>query len=264
MPEALVTVLIPHYKTLELTRLCLGLLKKHTERGIATMVVIDNDSRDESTDYLRSVDWIDLIERPAIPDETPVQAHSRALDLALDRVTTPYVLSIHTDTLVKRPDWLAFLLAQIEADDNIAGVGSWKLENKPLYRRLSKQIETAVQLAFYRLIGKQRHVIQGVGDNFYYLRSHCALYRTSLLRKYNLHFSDGDTVAGKSLHKALVNAGHLMVFLPSEKLLPYLDHVNHATIALNEHLGKLQKHPERGGIKRVRATLAKLKAEAES
>lgn len=259
MQQPLVTILVPHYKTLELTKLCLGLIKKYTDIGKAKVIVIDNDSQDESTRWLRAVDWIELIERPAVAGQAPVQAHSEALDLALARVTTPYVLSIHTDTLVKRRDWLEFLLSQIEGDDNRAGVGSWKLEAKPLYRRVAKQIERVIQLAFYRLIGKKQHGIQGVGKNYYYLRSHCALYRMALLRQYNLHFSDGDMVAGKAMHKTLVDAGHHMVFVPSEILLPYLDHVNHATVILNPHLSTRQNKIDKK-MERVRATLEKLSA----
>lgn len=257
MQQPQVTILVPHYKTLELTKLCLGLIKKYTDLGKAKVIVIDNDSQDESSVWLRTVDWIELIERPAVAGQAPVQAHSAALDLALERVTTPYVLSIHTDTLVKRADWLAFLVGQIETNSHVAGVGSWKLEDKPLHRRLAKKIERAIQLAFYRVIGRQHHAIQGVGKNYYYLRSHCALYRTDLLRKYHLHFSDGDMVAGKAMHKALVDAGHQMIFLPSDVLLPYLDHVNHATVVLNPHLSREQKNADKK-MRRVTAVLSKL------
>src|SRR3990167_9334292 len=111
-----VTILIPHYKTFALTKLCLRLIRKHTDPVLAKVIVIDNDSRDESVDYLRSLSWIELIERTGIPDEGAISAHARALDLALERVTTPYVLSIHTDTLVKRPDWLSYLIDPLEAD----------------------------------------------------------------------------------------------------------------------------------------------------
>lgn len=257
MQQPMVTILVPHYKTLELTQLCLGLIKKYTDLAKVKVVVIDNDSNDESTEWLRTVDWIELIERPAVAGQAPVQAHSEALDLALDKVSTPYVLSIHTDTLVKRPDWLEFLVAQIERKETIAGVGSWKLEAKPLHRRLAKKIERFVQLAFYKLIGKDQHAIQGVGKNYYYLRSHCALYRTDLLRKHHLHFGDGDMVAGKAMHKSLVDAGYEMVFLPSDVLLPYLDHVNHATVVLNPHLSREQKNADKR-MRRVMATLKKL------
>src|SRR5579862_850199 len=229
MTQAQVTILIPHYKTLELTKLCLRLLRKYTDLNKAKVIVIDNDSQDESLDYLRNLAWIELIERKSVPGESATIAHSSALDLALLRVTTPYVLSIHTDTLVKHERWLEFLLSKIENDKNIAGVGSWKLEEKPLYRRLLKRLEHHSQLLYFKLIGKTQHGLAGVGKNYYYLRSHCALYRTDLLKKFNLHFSDGDMVAGKFMHKSLLDAGYQMVFLPSEILIQYVEHINHAT-----------------------------------
>lgn len=260
MTSAQVTILVPNYKTLKLTKLCLRLLRKYTQSGKAHVIVIDNDSKDDSLDYLRTLSWIELIERQAIPGETPVQAHARALDMALARVQTPYVLSIHTDTLVKHPKWLEFLLEQIEQDQQIAGVGSWKLESKPAWRHALKVLERYLQMAYYRIFGKSQHALEGVGKNYYYLRSHCALYRMDLLNKLNLHFGDGDMVAGKEMHKQLVDAGYKMVFLPSDVLIKYLDHINHATTVLNPQLSR--QNSQSKGLRRIQRSLAKMNADA--
>ena len=257
---AKVTILIPNYKTLELDKLCLRLIRKYTDLKLAKVVVIDNASNDASLEYLKTVSWIELIERQVIPNEGAISSHSRALDLALDRVTTPYVLSIHTDTLVKRPDWLPFLINQIEANPNIAGVGSWKLESKPVWRQWLKSIERAIQKPYFKLIGKDKHGLEGIGKNYYYLRSHCAMYRMDLLRKYNLHFSDGDKVAGKAMHQSLIEAGHQMVFLPSDLLIPYLDHINHATTVLNPELSTRSKSVVKG-MRRIKSSLARMNAD---
>lgn len=259
MSTQAVTILIPHYKTLELTKLCLRLLRKHTDLSQAKVIVIDNDSQDESSVYLRGVSWLQLIERKAIPNESAVEAHARALDLALAQVTTPYVLSIHTDTLVKRADWLPFLLSHIDANPQMAGVGSWKLENKPVWRQWLKAIEYYLQLAYYRATGRTNHSLAGVGKNYYYLRSHCALYRTDLLRSLNLHFADGDMVAGKAMHEALVQAGYSMKFLSSEQLIKYMDHINHATVILNQ-LSTRQKSMDKG-LKRIQHSLKSMNAQ---
>lgn len=241
MNKPKVTILIPNYKTLTLTKLCLRLLRKYTTADLAHIIVIDNDSKDESLAYLRTLNWIELIERPSIPGESPASSHTSAMDLALSKVTTPYVLSIHTDTLVKRSDWLTFILAHIENNPKVAGVGSWKLESKPWHKRWAKQLERLVQTQYYKLVNKQDHAIEGEGDNYYYLRSHCALYRTDLIRQLNTGFGDGDAVAGKVMHKKLVDAGYDMIFLPSEQLGRYVDHINHATMVLNPELGARDK-----------------------
>lgn len=249
-----VTILIPQYKTPLLTKLCLGLIKKYTDLNQVKIIVIDNDSQDESLAYLRKLPWITLVERKAIPGEPVHLAHSRALDLAMEQVDTPYVLSIHTDTLVKNPDWLPFLLAHMHSNSELAGVGSWKLEKKSWPARVIKILETQAQKCFYKMLKKKKHALEGVGDNHLYFRSHCALYQTDLLKKLDLHFSDGDGVAGKALHKNLAAAGYAMRFLSSEILLKYMDHINHATMILNPTLGASSRTIAKG-LKRIEKRL---------
>lgn len=256
MQQPLVTILVPNYKTLQLTQLCLRLLRHYTTAGLAKIIVIDNDSQDESTTWLRTLNWIQLIERKAISGESPPMSHSRALDLGLDAVDTPFVLSIHTDTLVKHKKWLEFLLVKIAKRPTIAGVGSWKLESKPMWRRVIKQAERQFQRVLFQIIGKN-HQLEGIGKNYYYLRSHCALYRTDILRQMNLHFADGDMVAGKYLHKKIIEAGYEMIFLSSEELLPYLEHINHATMVLNPELSSREKSVVKG-LRRIENTLQRM------
>lgn len=257
--KPLVTILIPNYKTLELTTLCLRLIRKFTDQNKIEVIVIDNDSRDASLDYLRRLAWIKLIERSAIPDEGSISAHSRALDRGLQEVRTPYVLSIHTDTLIRHPHWLEFLIGEIEKRPTIAGVGSWKLESKPLWKQALKSVERNAQRAFYHLTGQQNEM-EGSGNNYYYLRSHCALYRMDLIHKLNLHFSDEDRVAGKAMHKRLIDAGYEMIFLPSGILGNYLDHINHATSILNPELS-LRMRSVSKGMQRIQQTMSRMNDE---
>ena len=259
MTNQQVTILIPNYKTLELTKLCLRLIRKYTDLKLAKIIVIDNDSREASLDYLRTLKWIELIESTAIPGETPALSHSRALDLALERVATPYVLSIHTDTLVRNNQWLPFLLNQIKQDPNLAGVGSWKLESKPFFKKCLKQIERIIQRLFYKISSKKDHMLEGLDQNHYYLRSHCALYRTNLIKKQGTGFADGEEVAGKAMHRKLIQNRHTMLFLPSRILLKYMDHINHATTVLNPELSRSQKSVAKGS-KRIQKSLEEFNA----
>lgn len=256
MSHAQVTILVPNYKTPELTRICLRLLRKYTDPARIRVIAIDNHSDDDSLAYLRGLDWITLLERPPAGDDTPPLSHSRALDLALAQVDTPYVLSIHTDTFMHHPGWLDFLLTYIEGKPDVAGVGSWKLESKPLFRRVLKRLEHAVQSLYFPLLGRQ---VMGKGKNYYYLRSHCALYRTAALREVGTHFSDENETAGKVMHRKLEEAGYKMVFLPSETLSGYIYHVNHATMVLNPELGS-SDNMIKTGRKRVEAMLNKVGA----
>jgi len=256
-----VTVLIPNYRTPKITKLCLRILRKHTSPDRIKVIAIDNGSGDddESLQYLRTLEWIELIEREVVPGESPGASHAAALDMALERVTTPYVMSIHTDTFVLRDDWLDFLLDIIRKDENIAGVGSWKLEVKPVWKLFLKKIEFLIQSIIYPLIGKEL-ITEGRGKHFHYLRSHLALYRTELLKKYAISFGAGEETAGKVLHKTLEEHGHQMVFIPSVELIRYAVHLNHATMILNPELGSREK-TVRKGLKKIQAMLKKMQAD---
>lgn len=225
------TILLPNYRTYELTKLCLRSLRLHTDLSRVRILAIDNASGDESLEYLRSIPWIDLIEQT--PEELnglgTGDRHAAALDLAMKQVDTEFVMSMHTDTIVLSDQWLDYLLARINENDRIAGVGSWKLEYVPWLKQQGKKIEDAIRI----LLGRQK-------KEFRFLRSHCALYRTELLQKYTRGFGDHEC-AGSSIHKCLLAAGYDMKFLPVDELCKYMIHLNHATLILNPVAGKGHK-----------------------
>ncbi len=257
MTQALVSILLPNYRTLLLTKLCLRLIRQFTDPSLIRVIVIDNDSADESLSYLKTLTWIHLLERPAIPGESVALSHSRALDLGLSLVTTPYVLSLHTDSFVKQVGWLAFLLSHIEVNPRCAGVGSWKLEKKSWFKKTLKKLEFIGQWCLLKATGSKQHQWEGVDHNHYYLRSHCALYRTDLLKQHHLTFSLEDQVAGKAMHRRLIELGFEMKFLTTDALLPYLDHINHATMILNPTLGARTKTVH-AGLKKISRQLAEV------
>lgn len=232
-----IAVLVPNYKTLELTRLCLDLITRHGDRELLRVIVIDNASADASLEHLKTRDDIELIEREPIVGETPSASHARALDLALERVEEEFVLSLHTDTLVRKPGWDHFLLQALGDDPRRAAVGSWKLEEKPWLKRAAKRVEAAWETLTGRA---HRH------SERRYLRSHCALYRTALLREQALSFHLDEETAGKAMHYRLEDLGYEMRFLPAAELLPWMVHVNHATMALLPELGASERTRRKG------------------
>ena len=64
-PEKLVTILVPNYKTPEITKICMRLIRKFTDFNVVDVIVIDNNSNDASLDYLKTLKWITLLERKA-------------------------------------------------------------------------------------------------------------------------------------------------------------------------------------------------------
>lgn len=249
-----ITILVPNFRTPAITRICFRLLRRHTDPARVHIIAIDNDSGDASLDYLRSLQWIELIERRAEPQEPPSLSHSRALDLALERVRTPYVLSIHTDTFVKRPDWLDVLLDPFRTDASVAGVGSWKLESKSRTERFGRALEQMWKVGMFRITGHRSYPAERFDPGLHYLRSHCAMYRMDIIRALQTGFSDDEAVAGSVMHRKMAAAGYRMVFLESEQLGTYVDHVNHATMVLNPELGMLPR-AIRTGSHRIQSKL---------
>lgn len=215
------TIIIPNFKTPVLTRLCLRSLRKFTDLGKTKIIVVDNGSADGSLEYLKKLKWITLLERDP-GTETGPQMHARALDLALAAVDTPFFTVMHTDTIVRAPGWLEFLLGQFDGASQLAGVGSWKLEHNSLKKILWQFLENVARLLTFRIRLRPKR----------YLRSHCACYRTDPVKKFTRGFDDNDT-AGKSLHRMLAAAGFKMRFLKTAELEKYLTHLNHATMILN-------------------------------
>lgn len=249
-----VTILVPNFRTPEITRICLRLIRRHTDPARVHVIAIDNDSGDASLDYLRSLNWIELIERRVELPEPPPLSHSHALDEALERVRTPYVLSIHTDTFVKRSDWLDVLLDPFLSDPLVAGVGSWKLESKSRLERFGRRLEQMWKVGVFRITGRRGYRAERFDPALHYLRSHCAMYRMDVIRALRTGFSDEEEVAGSVMHRKMVAAGYRMVFLESAQLGRYVDHVNHATMVLNPELGMMAK-TIRAGNRRIQAKL---------
>lgn len=247
-----VSILIPHFRTLDLTRLCLRSLRKYTDPARIQVIVIDNGSHDDSTEYLRNLVWITLIEREPVVGEGVAAAHARALDAGLAHATAPFVLSMHTDTIVTSRHWLDYLLENIEHNPQVAGVGSWKLEFRPWHRRLVKRLDPAWRAVRAMLPRRFRSQRQSKKDDHYmYLRSHCAMYRTDLLRRFSLSF-DANDVAGKVLHRKLEEQGFSMRFLDVHGLGKHLCHINHATMILNPEIAgrKTGTETERRRVRR--------------
>ena len=76
-------ICIANYKTFDFTKLCLRSIRKFTKYPYE-VIVIDNASNDESLDYLKSLDWIRLIERDTKNDESGGHSHALALQLGLE------------------------------------------------------------------------------------------------------------------------------------------------------------------------------------
>lgn len=220
------TICIVNYKTEELTRLCLRSIRKFTDEPYE-IIVVDNDSADSSLEYLRSLKWIKLIERPGQVCKSGSWAHGTALDIGLKNTSSDFFVAMHSDTIVRKKGWLNLLADPAESDSRIACVGSGKLEVKPAWRVFLKNATD-----FKKWI---RKYLNPEKERFY-IRTICALYRTDILKKENLAFSmnvDEGMTCGKQLYFDLLRKGYGTAPLSPNLMLQYIYHLKHATMVLN-------------------------------
>ncbi|HUU30715.1 MAG TPA: glycosyltransferase, partial [Phycisphaerae bacterium] len=135
----LASIVIPHYQTETLVRLCLRAIRRFTDSPFET-IVVDNHSQDGSLEYLRRVGWIRLIERSGETEHEAVYAHASAMDLGTAAARGRWLVSLHTDTIVRREGWLRDLVARLEANPRAAALSSGKLETDPPWYRALKRL----------------------------------------------------------------------------------------------------------------------------
>ena len=245
------TICIVNYKTLDLIKLCLRSIRKYTKYPYEVLV-IDNNSQDDSLAYLKTLNWIRLIERDTSNDESGGHSHSLALDTGLENCNTEFFISMHSDTFVQKESWLTELIDYFNNDENIACVGSGKVELAPKWRILLKK---ATDLRTFRR--KLFRTPDHIGKYRYYNRTICCIYRTQILRKENLTFvmdREKGLTAGKKLYFELVDRGYKTVELPDSVMANYIVHPAHATQVKNINEFKLRGKTVRKGnglIKKV-------------
>ena len=162
----LVSIIIPHYQTPELAKLCLRSIRQFTHEIPYEVIVVDNASQGEdSLAYLRSVEWIRLIERPSGIAKGSV-AHREGVTIGFEAARAPFVLTIHTDTIPIRADWLSYHLNPLLNDERIAAIGTDKLVLRTPVQEWLRRGEDA--LMWWKRFRPVRLRNQGP-----YIRSHC-------------------------------------------------------------------------------------------
>lgn len=225
-----ITICIPHWQVKPLISLCLRSIRKHSKNYDIEVVVVDNGSKDESLDYLRSMKWIYLIERP---EETHTNWPSNiwtAWDLGIRQAAGDYFITMHSDVIVKRDDWLDPFLSRIATRDEVAGVGAWKLSLEPRIYSFQKHIWGSVRTYLKYLLGRKKPTTWGQG---HYPRDYCAMYRRELILAHDLTFSPIFKVGGGySIAKQLWNLGYKTSMIPVSELSQKIVHIAHGTAAI--------------------------------
>lgn len=226
------SIVLVNYKTPELTRICLELLQKHVQASAIPVWVVDNDSADASTEYLRSLDWINLIEREAPGKEPGHIAHGKALDMALARVSTDHLFLMHTDTFVFDANVFAMMMEHCTRDRKVIAVGCTEQLNRGLPRTVWRLASRFAKHHFRRLklsLGLRSKEPKPYTER--YLKSFCTLWNCKLMKQQGLRFQIDDRVPGYELQDRVIGLGYKVVLLSPGKIFKYLDHVQAGTVA---------------------------------
>lgn len=264
MEKPKATICIVNYKTADLIKLCLRSIRKLTTYP-CEVLVIDNNSADESLEYLKSLNWIRLMERKdKANDSSGGYAHAAALDMGMKHCDTEFFVSMHSDTFVWKNNWLADLLdyfgnnentePQITGSEqqatNIACVGSGKIELTSAWRIWLKK---ATDYKTFKR--KLLRTPDPIGKYRYYNRTICCVYRTDVLHRENLTFlmdRDKGLTVGKKLYFELVDRGYKTIELPTSVMSRYVVHLAHATQVINPQEFNLRKRTKRKINKLIR------------
>lgn len=226
------SIALVNYKTLQMTRICLGLLHEYATQHNVPVWVVDNGSADDSTQYLRTLDWINLIERKPNALEAGHVAHGRALDLILEKVETPYLFLLHTDTFVFDTDVFSMMMSYSTMNQRTIAVGCAEQINRGLVRtcwRFATRLLKYHCRTFKRYIGLPSKTPKPYRET--YLKSFCTLWNCTLVKKHRLHFMMDNRVPGYSLQDKVIKLGYAVTFLSARKLFSYLDHIQAGTIS---------------------------------
>lgn len=217
----LVSLIIVNYKTAKQTKLCLRSIRRFTRQPCET-IVVDNRSGDESSEYLRRLHWIRLIE-----NDYPEPSHRNGLDLAITRATSDKILILHTDTFVRSEGWLETLLGRMEPETMI--LGSQDRVIMPFHgpRRLELWWKRQKRARSWKKKGVSPKIL-----------SHCALYRRELFTEHGQRFDYPTYVdgvyndCGEFIQRYCEDRRLGIQILRCEELWPLMWHFEAATLNL--------------------------------
>lgn len=226
------SVVLVNYKSLELTKACLELLREGLQGSGVPVWVVDNYSDDASIEYLRTLDWINLIERKKTTAETGSDAHGRALDVALVQVDTEYLFLLHTDTFVYDSTIFTLMMDKCSGSQEVAAVGCVEQLDRGIGRSIWRGVSRCIKHYYrrsLRALGLKAKEPKPFREK--HLKSFCGLWNARLIKEYGLHFLMDDRNPGYELQDRLVALGHKIKFLSPRTMFSYLDHLQSGTVS---------------------------------
>ncbi len=227
-----ISVCIPHWQVREMMSICLRSIRKHSRKYDLEVIVIDNGSRDDSLDYLRSLSWIRLIERPAENVANWPANVFTAWDAGIRVGTGEFFVTMHSDVFVRQDDWLDPFLREVTAGPQVAAVGAWKLALENPWYALQKRVVGSMLAGVKRLAGRRARSSFQEG---HYPRDYCALYRTAAVLEHGLTFCPNNDLitGGYAIARQLWDRGYESRMIPLWEISHKIVHVAHGTAAVS-------------------------------
>lgn len=229
--KPLITICIPHWQVERYIKVCLRSIRKHSQNYDIEVIVVDNGSKDESIDYLRTLQWIRLIERPEEVHTNWPRNVFTAWDCGLKEATGDYYITMHSDVFIKADDWLKPFLKTIQSGPTVAASGSDKLEIvHPLYALQKRIFGTGLKHLKSKLFGKKVRLDDLKGQ---YPRDYCAMYTTKVLVDHDIRFLQNLNLSGGyQVAKQLLDKGFTTKTFPVIEMDRILAHIAHRTAAV--------------------------------
>lgn len=246
-----VTICIPHWQVRGMMSICLRSIRKHSRRYNLEVLVVDNGSKDDSLDYLRSLKWIQLLERPEESYTNWPTNVFTAWDFGIRHATGEFFVTMHSDVFVKRDDWLDPFFREITVSPRVAASGAWKLNLEPAWYSWQKRVVGGAMANVKRLLGRNA---RGSFREGHYPRDFCAMYRRDVILRHGLTFvpEDESVTGGYSIADQLWKHGYETRMVPLSEAAERIVHVAHGTAALAAEKPLHHADAQRKVEKRVR------------
>ena len=169
------TLIVPYYRTPEITRMALHSIFRFSE-GNPEVLVVDNAPGRPESEMLAEFPRIRLINNAT--KTVGSDANFEALEIGIKEAANDLMGLLHSDTIFMQPGWDTQWFGYLEAND-LSGLGTFEREANP-FRPLRKRIEDRFKHLFHdrkvpadkngkmamHFVLTRRSVLQQAGFNF--------------------------------------------------------------------------------------------------
>lgn len=226
-------ICIVNYNTRELTSACLKHILSVTQNDHCDIWVVDNGSTDGSVEMLESLPGIKLITRQPDQAEEGHTAHANAIDLVFNSTNKPYLVLMHTDTIIYSPRALDMLFTEMARHTKIGAVGCldqvYEGSLGSVLKKLKKGVSRKKKMLAFMLGLRDKPPSKNVPD--VHIRSFFSIWNVGAMKNEGLCFNMGNMNPGYMAQNILTDRGYSFVALPPRLFFRDLDHLEAATVA---------------------------------